>query len=169
MDRRTMVQNKVILKHQILHFPTSLGVSEVSERANEFSGAQERSEQCKASSAKRAVQSKRMSERCERRSERTSEWPSTYVFILCCSRPHWDGRTDGPTDRRTDGRTQPLWDASSHLKRWIKWSSFVTSFLSFFLSFLLSFLLFLFLSFFFFLSFFLSLFVSFFLSGDLLA
>ena len=32
--------------------------------------------------AKRAVQSKRTSERCERRSERTSEWPSTNVKIL---------------------------------------------------------------------------------------
>ena len=28
-----------------------------------------------------------MSERCERTSERTSEWPSTYVSILVCSRP----------------------------------------------------------------------------------
>ena len=28
-----------------------------------------------------------MSERCERTSERTSEWPSTYVLILACSRP----------------------------------------------------------------------------------
>ena len=29
----------------------------------------------------------RTSERCERTSERTSEWPSTYVSILVCSRP----------------------------------------------------------------------------------
>ena len=28
-----------------------------------------------------------MSEQCERMSERTSEWPSTYVSILVCSRP----------------------------------------------------------------------------------
>ena len=28
-----------------------------------------------------------MSERCERTRERTSEWPSTYVSILVCSRP----------------------------------------------------------------------------------
>ena len=28
-----------------------------------------------------------MSERCERTSEQTSEWPSTYVSILACSRP----------------------------------------------------------------------------------
>ena len=31
----TLVQNKVILRHYIIHFPTSLGVSKVSERANE--------------------------------------------------------------------------------------------------------------------------------------
>ena len=36
--QRTMVQNKVILTHEIIHFPMSLGVSEVSERANERSG-----------------------------------------------------------------------------------------------------------------------------------
>ena len=34
-----------------------------------------------------AVRSKRTSERCERTSEQTSEWPSTYVSILACSRP----------------------------------------------------------------------------------
>ena len=31
-----------------------------------------------------------MSERCERTSERTSKWPSTYVSILVCSRPQWN-------------------------------------------------------------------------------
>ena len=31
----TMVQNSLILRHQNFHFPTSLGFSEVSERANE--------------------------------------------------------------------------------------------------------------------------------------
>ena len=31
------------------------------------------------------------SERCERMSERTSEWPSTYVSILVCSRPQCSG------------------------------------------------------------------------------
>ena len=31
------------------------------------------------------------SERCERTSERTSEWPSTYVSILVCSRPQSAG------------------------------------------------------------------------------
>ena len=62
-----------------IHFPTSEGVSEVSERANEW--AQQRAR------AKRAVRSKRTSERCEGTSERTSEWPSSYVSILVCSRP----------------------------------------------------------------------------------
>ena len=32
---RTMVQNSLILGHKIIHFPTSLGVSEISEPANE--------------------------------------------------------------------------------------------------------------------------------------
>ena len=30
-----------------------------------------------------------MSERCERTVERTSEWPSTYIPILRCSKPPW--------------------------------------------------------------------------------
>ena len=45
----------------IIHFPTSEGVIEVSER-------------------------------CERTSKRMSEWPSTYVTILVCSRPQCDGK-----------------------------------------------------------------------------
>ena len=64
----------------IIHFPTSEGVSERRERA------------------KRAVWSKQTSERCERTSERTSEWPSTYVSILVCSRPQCRGR-----ERRNEG------------------------------------------------------------------
>ena len=32
-----------------------------------------------------------MSEQCERTSERTSEWSSTYASILVCSAPLWDG------------------------------------------------------------------------------
>ena len=40
-----------------------------------------------------AVRSKRMSERCERTSERTSEWPSTSVFILGYSGPQCDLKT----------------------------------------------------------------------------
>ena len=42
--------------------------------------------------AKRVVRSKRMSEQCERTSERTSEWPSTSVCIFRYSGPqcpHW--------------------------------------------------------------------------------
>ena len=58
----------------IIHFPTSEGVSEVSERANER--AQQRAR------AKQAVRSKRTRERCEWTSGRTSEWPCTYVLIL---------------------------------------------------------------------------------------
>ena len=41
--------------------------------------------------AKRAVRSKRMSERCKRTRERTSEWLSTYVPILGCSKPPCNG------------------------------------------------------------------------------
>ena len=48
----------------------------------------ERASECaqRSARAKRAVRSKRMSERCERTSERTSEWPSTlrvhFIVIL---------------------------------------------------------------------------------------
>ena len=52
---------------------------QASERANEWALLRAR--------ANRAVWSKRTSERCERTSERISEWPSTYVSILVCSRP----------------------------------------------------------------------------------
>ena len=58
----------MILRHKNSHFPTSLGVSEVSERAQ------------RSARAKGAGWSKRMSERCKRTRERTSEWPSTYVL-----------------------------------------------------------------------------------------
>ena len=86
-SQHTMGQNRKkhrINSHPINPCPTSEGVSEVSERANEW--AQRRAR------AKRAVPSKRTSERCERTSERTSEWPSTYVSILVCSRPQWIAR-----------------------------------------------------------------------------
>ena len=84
--------------HLIIHFPASSGVSKVSERANEW--AQRRAW------VKRAVWSKQTSERCERMSERTSEWPSIYVSILVCSRPQCPRRTD-----RTSYR-----DERTHLK-----------------------------------------------------
>ena len=62
-----------------IHFSTSEGVSEVSERANEWT-------QWRAW-AKRAVRSKQTSEWCKRTSERTSEWPSTYIFVLLYFQP----------------------------------------------------------------------------------
>ena len=34
-----------------------------------------------------------MSERCERTSERTSEWPNLYVSILICSRPQCSAKS----------------------------------------------------------------------------
>ena len=67
----------------IIHFPTSEGLSEVSERANEW--AQRRAR------AKQAVRSKGTSEWCEWTSKRTSEWPSTYFSIPVHSRPQWGG------------------------------------------------------------------------------
>ena len=39
--------------------------------------------------AKQAVLSKQMSERCERRNERTSKWLSTYVPIFSLSEPQY--------------------------------------------------------------------------------
>ena len=37
----------------------------------------------------RAVQSKRMSERCKQMSQQTGKWPSTYVPSLCCTEPKY--------------------------------------------------------------------------------
>ena len=56
------------------HFPTSLGVSEVSERANKW--------EQRSARVKQAVWSKQMSERYEQTSKQVSEWPSIYVFIF---------------------------------------------------------------------------------------
>ena len=70
IDKIQEVIDEYTLVQNSLHFPTSSGVSEL------------------------AGWSKRISERCERMSERTSEWPSTYVSILVCSRPQCnDGKT----------------------------------------------------------------------------
>ena len=43
--RCTVGQNQIVLRHRIIHIPTSSGVSEVSERASERSGVRERSKQ----------------------------------------------------------------------------------------------------------------------------
>ena len=51
-----------------------LGSGQASERANEWAQWSVR--------AKQAGWSRRMSEWCERTTKRTSEWPSTYVWIL---------------------------------------------------------------------------------------
>ena len=69
----------------------SLGVSEVSEQANKWAQRSARAEWmsgvCKV---KQAAWSKQMSEQLEPMSERTSEWPSTYVSILGLSVPLCD-------------------------------------------------------------------------------
>ena len=52
------------------------------------------------SAAERAVWSKRVSERYERTSERTSEWPSTYVPIISGSEPPWLVRLNFETMRK---------------------------------------------------------------------
>jgi len=55
-------------------------------RAREWAKwASERTE--RRARVKRAIRSKQTSERCERTSERTSEWPSTSICILGCYRP----------------------------------------------------------------------------------
>ena len=81
INHHTMWQNQVILRHKKIHIPTTSGVSEVSERANEWAQRRVR--------AKRAVWSKWTSERCEGTSKRTSKWPSIYVSILVFFRPLW--------------------------------------------------------------------------------
>ena len=68
-----------INSHLIIHCPTSSGVSEMSERARKWAQRSAR--------AKQARQSKRTSERCERMSKRTTEWPSTYIWVLGWSGP----------------------------------------------------------------------------------
>ena len=70
--------------HPIIHCPTS-------EQTSEHSGMREQSKQCEASSVKRAVQSKRTSERCEQMSKLMSEWFSTSVSILGYSGPQCHG------------------------------------------------------------------------------
>ena len=69
-----MVQDSLKIGHKILHYPMS-----------------------SAERAERAVRSKRMSERCERTSERTSEWPGTYVPITSLSEPPCDGFSEFPS------------------------------------------------------------------------
>ena len=103
----TVGQIPVILRHyySLITFPTSEGVSEVSEQANEWA---QRSVQ-----AKQAVRSKQTSERCERMSKRTSEWPSTYIWVLGGSGPQWNVTFLGTgqkslTRRMIDGRQNCL-------------------------------------------------------------
>ena len=72
----TWVQNSLIPQHLITHFPMS---SEVRERASKWV---QRSAQ-----VKQAMKRKRMSKWCELTSERTSEWSSTFIWILGCSGP----------------------------------------------------------------------------------
>ena len=64
----TMVQNNLILGHQIIHFPKSLGVNKWASKL--------------MSAAELA-----MSEQCERMSEWMNKWPSTYVSLLGYSEP----------------------------------------------------------------------------------
>ena len=69
---RTMVQNTLILRLLIIHFPMSLGVSEWSQQSLQ---------------AKPVVWSKQMNEWCER----MSEWTSTCVLIHGSSEPQCCG------------------------------------------------------------------------------
>ena len=71
-----MGQKKGILRHRKIHFPTSKGVSEVSERTSERSGGRERSEQSGAS--------ERVSDVSERANGRASDpvLPSRFLVAL---------------------------------------------------------------------------------------
>ena len=100
----TMVQNRKKHRtnsHPTIHSPTSLLVNEVSEWISEWVSEQanewvsERANEWAQwrAWAKRTVWSKQMSERCEKTSKRTSEWPSTLVCIFRCSGPQCDGLT----------------------------------------------------------------------------
>ena len=68
-----MVENRKNTDKIAINCPTSEGVNEVSERVDEWARA------------KRALHSKRTSERCERTSKQTSEWPSTYICVQMCA------------------------------------------------------------------------------------
>ena len=77
-----MVQNNLILRHKINHFPTSSGVSKwVIDQANKRVQRSTRVEQ--------AVQGKQVSEPCEHSYEQTSEWPCTYVLTHGSFEPQW--------------------------------------------------------------------------------
>ena len=73
-QRCTMGQNQVILRHGIMHFPTSKQVSKVSERANEWAPRRMR----EASSPKQA------NEWSVQANERADEWVAQYLHLNSC-------------------------------------------------------------------------------------
>ena len=111
----TMVQNRKkhrINSHLIIHFPTSEGVSKVSERANEWAQRSAR--------AKRVGRSKQTNERYERTSERTSEWPSTYIWVLGWSGPKCTKkrRLSKCHEGKWDGTECQAWTGNLARTRW---------------------------------------------------
>ena len=97
-----MGQSQVVFRHLIIHFPTSLRVSE---RANEWAQQSARTN--------RAVWSKRMSEWCEWTSERRSEWPSTLRV---------DFTSFQPTVQRSLSEGSSTWQANEWAVRANEWA-----------------------------------------------
>ena len=76
LNRKNRINSYPIIH---VHYPTSEGVSDVSEWANESAQWSAR--------AKWVVWNKPTSEPCERTSEWTNDWPSTYIWVLGGSGP----------------------------------------------------------------------------------
>ena len=93
-DNNTMIENRKKHRqnsHPIIHYPTSEGVSEVSERVSAAEGASEASSPEQANKwaseranerAKRAVWSKQTSKRCERTDERMAQYYSLFLAVI---------------------------------------------------------------------------------------
>ena len=90
-----MGQNQVIMKHPIIHFPTSEGVSEVSERTSERSGGREQSEQSGAS--------ERVSSASERANGRASGSVLTSLFLFV---PDRSAFLRSPRKRQREGKAR---------------------------------------------------------------
>ena len=84
--------------HSLSHEP---GSEWASERKNEWVQQSAR--------ANWAGRNKRMSERCERTSERTSEWPRTHVPIHDCSKPQCRGLQAWPSVTSSGYVTHGVW------------------------------------------------------------
>ena len=96
----TMGQNQVILRHGIIHFTTSVGVSEVSERANEWA---QRSKASKASEASSEASSPEQANEWVVRANGRASGPvlmSRFLFV--------PDHSAMDRQRRMNGQIQPL-------------------------------------------------------------